>query len=111
MPFKVTVGGQVLTTEDLTLDEIEVVEADAGESWLFVVQAPAKSAKHAKAVLSAVLRHGGMAADEAAKLAGALTLREVLDCFELVDDDRPTEHSDGVPVVDPPPATEGSETT
>jgi len=111
MPFKVTVGGQVLTTEDLTLDEIEVVEADAGDSWLFIVQAPAKSAKHAKAVLAAVLRHGGMDPGEAAKLAGGLTLREVLDCFELVDDDRPVEHSDGVPVVDPPPATEGSETT
>jgi hypothetical protein len=111
MPFKVTVGGQVLTTEDLTLDEIEVVEADAGESWLFIVQAPAKSARHAKAVLTAVLRHGGMDAAEASKVAGALTLREVLDCFELVDDDRPTEHVDGVPVVDPPVAAEGSETT
>jgi hypothetical protein len=32
-------------------------------------------------------------------------------CFELVDDDRPDSHVDGVPVVDPPPATEGSETT
>ena len=111
MPFKVSVGGQVLTTEDLTLDEIAIVEDEAGDSWLFIVQAPAKSAKHAKAVLSAVLRHGGMPADEAAKQAGALTLREVLDCFELVDDDRPTEHNDGVPAVDPPVAAEGSETT
>ena len=74
MPFKVTVGGQVLTTEDLTLDEIEVVEQDAGDSWLFIVQAPAKSARHAKAVLTAVLRHGGMDAAEASALAGGLTL-------------------------------------
>jgi hypothetical protein len=52
-----------------------------------------------------------MDAAEASKVAGALALREVLDCFELVDDDRPVEHADGVPVVDPPMAAEGSETT
>ena len=110
MPFQVSVGGRVLTTEDLTLDEIEVIEAAAGEPWLFIVSAPAKSAKHAKAILAAVLRRG-MDADAAEAAAGAMTMREVLAAFELVDDDRPVEHRDGVPVVDPPPATDGPGTT
>ena len=110
MPFQVTVGGQVLTTEDLTLDEIAVIEADAGEPWLFIVSAPAKSAKHAKAILAAVLRRG-MDADAASAAAGAMTMREVLAAFELVDDDRPIEHTDGVPVVDPKADTAGPATT
>ena len=110
MPFQVTVGGRVLTTEYLTLDEIEVIEAAVGEPWLFIVQAPAKSARHAKAILAAVLGRG-MDADAANAQAGAMTMREVLAAFELVDDDRPIEHNDGVPVVDPPQATDAPATT
>lgn len=110
MPFQVSVGGWVLTTEDLTLDEIAVIESEVGEPWLFIVQAPAKSAKHAKAILAAVLARG-MDADAANAQAGGMTMREVLAAFELVDDDRPIEHTDGVPVVDPPQATDAPATT
>lgn len=104
MPLKVTINDQSWLTEDLTLDELADVEGDAGESWSFVLQAPLKTAVSARAILVRFLaREHGL--EHAAKLAGGMTFREVLDAFEFVEDDRPEEYKKDVPVVDPKAGT------
>ena len=99
MLYKVSVDGKTWNTEDLTLDEAIAVEEETGESWLFLN--PIRSAKHAKAILARFLaREHGL--DAARDRVGAMSVTEVLDCVDKADaDDRPTEHRDGVPVVDP----------
>ena len=104
MPFRITVDGESITTEDLTLDECVEIEKEAEEAWSFVILAPLKSAAHARAVLTKVMarKHGP---EEAAKRAGAMTFSQVLDAFEHVEDDQPKQYQDGMPVVDPKAAS------
>jgi hypothetical protein len=101
MPFRVTLDGKSWLSEDLTVDETCEIEAAVEDDWWFVVTAPVKTAKHARAILTALsARTHGKA--EAAKRVGAMTARQMVDAFELVDDhDRPIEWVDGLPVVDP----------
>jgi len=110
MPLKVTINDRSWLTEDLTLDELADVEHDAGESWSFVLQAPLKTAVSARAILVRFLarEHGP---EQAVKLAGGMTFREVLDAFEFVEDDRPEEYKKDVPVVDPKAGTDEPGTT
>lgn len=99
MRYQVSVDGKSWVTEDLTLDEAIEVEAETGESWLFLN--PIRSAKHAKAILTRFLaREHGL--DAARDRVGAMSVTDVLDCVDRAEsDDRPAEHRDGVPVVDP----------
>ena len=109
MAQKVTVDGQSRFLDDLTLDETVQCEEEVGESWANAN--PLRSAKWARAIMTRFLaRTTGEA--EAAKKIGALSLKETFTCIENVDDDdRPVEHMDGVPVVDPKAAGADSATT
>jgi hypothetical protein len=106
------IDGLVLLVDDLTLDEFREIEAETGVRWSSVN--PLVSADQAHAVLSAVLRRT-MTAEDAQKRVGAMTLTETLTHIRLEryerSDDRPANYVDGVPVVDPPPATGGTVTT
>lgn len=110
MPFRITVDGRSMLTEDFTLDELTAIEAEVGESWDFVVMAPYKTARHATSLIKHFLsrQHGP---EEASKRAGAMTFKQVLDAMEPVEDDRPKMHQDGVPVVDPKAETAEPATT
>lgn len=108
MPVRVTVGGDSWLVDDLTLDEVVEVEKETGESWLRLN--PLRSAVHARAVMVRFLaRTAGE--DEARRRLGGMKVADVVAAITVVDDDRPQEFHDGVPVVDPPQAGDGQATT
>lgn len=101
MPFRVTIDGESIITEDLTLDELVEIEKEAGEPWSFAIAAPLKTAASGRAIATKLLarRYGP---EEGAKRAGAMTFKQILDAFEHVPDDRPEDYSkDGIPKPDP----------
>lgn len=109
--WKLTIpgGDAEFTTDDLTIAETARCEREVGESWLHAH--PLRSAAWACAIMTR-FRAREVGEDAAAREVGAMTVRDVLARIEkLDDDDRPTEHADGVPVVDPPPVTDDTETT
>lgn len=108
MPYKVTVDGKSWLTEDLTLDEAIEVEKETGESWLYLN--PIRSAKHAKAIIARFLARD-TDIDQARARVGSMSVTDVLGCVDNADDDRPAEHKDGVPTVDPKAESGEPETT
>ncbi len=110
MPFVFHLdNGHHITSDDLTLDEAVAAESAVGESWLLLN--PLQHASHCRALL-VQLYSRYMPKDDAAKKVGALSLKTAIDCVDWTDsDDRPIEHSDGMPIVDPKEDTAGTETT
>lgn len=98
--IRVTVDGVMYDLDDMTLDEACSFEAATGASWARMN--PTTSALHCRAVLVELYART-RSHDEAEKVVGALTSRQAVDHIDLVDadDDRPVEHNDGIPVVDP----------
>ena len=94
MPYRVTVDGVSFLTDDLTLDEAIGIETATGTPWTQIN--PIRSGEHCKLVMVAFLSRS-RSADEAAKVVGGLTLRQVLDAVTWVEDDLPTEYEDGLP--------------
>lgn len=68
-----------VTTDELTLDDIETVEKVAGVPWVLVN--PLASAKEAKGLLTVLLMRAGIAEDEALKAAGKTPLRKLAGAF------------------------------
>ena len=110
MPFVFDAPGlPPATSDDLTLDEMVDIERETGEAWISVN--PLGRADHARAVLVRLYarQHG---AEEGRKRAGALTVGQTQAAVTWrAEDDRPIEHRDGVPVVDPKADTDGPATT
>lgn len=107
----VKVDGEVLlNTEDLTFDELGVIEETSGIGWMYLN--PNNATGVARALLALALIKSGMADAAARDKVGQMTKREFRDAFELVvegvNDDRPKEWVDGLP--DPKEAT-GSSTS
>jgi hypothetical protein len=96
--YRVTVGGDSHLVDDLTLDEVVEVEKETGESWLLMN--PIRSAVQARALMVRFLARS-VGEDAARKQIGAMRVADVVAAIERVDDDRPDEFVDGVPVVDP----------
>lgn len=96
----ITVDGHEYDLDDLTLDEACSFERATGASW--ATMNPTTSAAHCRAVLVELYARA-RSRDEAEKVVGALTSRQAVDHINVVDadDDRPVEHKDGIPVVDP----------
>lgn len=106
---KLTIDGATYYTDDLTLDEIALCEDDTGESWLLAN--PYRSAKWIRAITVRILART-IGEDEAKVRVGKQTVKETLAGVEMAyDDDRPDEHMDGVPLVDPKEAEADSATT
>lgn len=107
MPFKVTLPGDggTFVTDDLTVGEAEWIEQQTGGTWLTLN--PVRSAGDWRAVVAAYLMRG-MDEDAAVKQARSYALRDVTGGIELVDDDRPTEHEDGIPKAAGGGSTSGS---
>lgn len=111
MPFTFTFPDlpDGLTSDDLTLDEMAAIEAETGEPWIAVN--PLARADHALAVLTRFYARGHDLKQGRAR-AGALTVAQTsAGVHWQKEDDRPIEHRDGIPVVDPKEDTAGSATT
>jgi hypothetical protein len=110
VPFVFTLDdGRKVTADDLTLDEAVNAEAATGDSWLELN--PLQHAAHCRALLVELYARA-MPRDDAVKKVGALGLKAAIDSVDWSsDDDRPIEHNEGIPVVDPKEDTAGTETT
>lgn len=68
---------------ELTLDELEAIERWIGVSWEHID--PIKSARCARAVITAAYRRKGLSPEDAAKAAGSHTMDQVVDAYKLVE--------------------------
>lgn len=93
MPWKLTLDGQALTADDMTLAECDRVEAETGTDWSQL--SPVRTAKHARAIAAVLFARTDPA--DAQNRADRLTVRELLAGFEVVEGDLPTEFADGIP--------------
>jgi hypothetical protein len=91
-----------VTTDELTLDDIETVEKVAGVPWVMIN--PLASAKEAKGLLTILLVRAGVAEDEALKAAGKTTLQKLAHAFtyEMPDRQPATGSITGDGASDPP---------
>lgn len=109
MAFRVTLAEGSWSTDDLTLGEVVDIERETGESW--VVMNPLRSAAQARAIIRRLLARD-LGIDKATAKTDAMRVVDVVDAIEPeVKDDRPRQHVDGVPLVDPKAETGGSATT
>lgn len=106
----VKVDGAEYDVEDLTLDETCRFEQATGASWAQLN--PTQSALHCRAILLEFYSRT-RSRSEAERAVGALSTRAAVEHIVIVDaeDDRPVEHRDGVPVVDPKTGPAGTATT
>lgn len=109
MAFRITLAEGSWSTDDLTLGEVVEIERETGDSW--IVMNPLRSAAQARAIIRRLLaRDHGI--DKATATVDAMRVVDVVDAIEYEDkDDRPKQHVDGVPQVDPKGAAGGSATT
>jgi hypothetical protein len=68
-----------VTTDELTLDDVEIAEKVAGVPW--VLLNPLASAKEAKAFLTLTLMRAGVTEDEALKAASKTPLSDLASAF------------------------------
>jgi hypothetical protein len=68
-----------LTTDELTLDDIETVEKVCAVPWVLIN--PLASAREAKGLLAVLLIRGGVPEPEALKAAGKTTLKKLAGAF------------------------------
>jgi hypothetical protein len=68
-----------VTTDELTLDDIEIAEKVAGVPWVIIN--PLASAKEAKALLTLLLMRAGIPEGEALKAAGKTSLKKLAGAF------------------------------
>lgn len=94
MPYRITIDDATFESDDLTLDEAIAIEQATGTAWSNLN--PMRSGEHCKLVIAAYLART-RGPEEAAKVVGSMTLREVLAAVKWVDDDLPTEYEDGLP--------------
>lgn len=87
-----TPGGQV-RIGDLPLDVVCQLEGDTETEWWQIAAHPYRSAKVAKAVYLACCAHVGCE-------PAALTLRDITETFETVEEDLPTLYEGGIPKAD-----------
>lgn len=108
MPWQITYDGHVWTENDLTISDCEKIEVLTGESWLTI--SPTRSAKHCRVIIEYLMtaKEGISEADAQAKVRNE-TATKFLDgkTIQFVDDDLPTEFTDG----NPPPAVDPSTDT
>jgi hypothetical protein len=91
-----------VTTDELTLDDIETAEKVAGIPW--VLLNPLASAKEAKAFLTLLLMRAGVTEDEALKAASKTPLARLAGSFTFEMANRPATSTSmvGKGEADPP---------
>jgi hypothetical protein len=89
--WAVKVDGRMVQIQDLALDTLAGIAERNKVSWIDVISAPARDAHVARDVLAAACTHAGTEAPT------AISGREMLERFELIEDDKPQEFTDGIP--------------
>lgn len=92
-----------VTTDELTLDDIDTVEKVCGVPWVLIN--PLASAKEAKGMLTVLLVRAGIPEDEALKAAGKTPLPKLAKAFRYELPDReatPEPASSNGEAPDPP---------
>jgi hypothetical protein len=89
--FQANIGGKKLFLFDLPIEDCETIGTANGISWLSCIDAPLQSAAVAKAVVAAAAKKLGVPTPDLP------SVRVIFDMLELVDDDLPTEHAEGLP--------------
>lgn len=84
MSWKITLNGDTYSSLDLTLGEVEALERISGEPWVLIN--PFAKVACARAYLAVFSIRNGMSDSEVTAYVNALTLRELQDAFEWVDD-------------------------
>lgn len=102
MPFEITIDGHAYRTDDLTVAEAEELEDECGQTWLQLN--PIRSAKEFRATAALFLRRT-RTPEVAAKEAAALTVKAAQENVRWVEDNLPTEFSDGIPKEEGSPST------
>ena len=102
MPFEITVAGETFRSDDLTVDEFLAIEKDTGRTWWDLN--PIRSAGEFKAMASAWLART-RSPEDAAKIVGSLSIRDVVDNAKVVSDDLPDMYEDGIPKAEGGPST------
>ena len=82
--------GRLVRLEDIPARQLGDLESRFGVSWLELVGRPLGDSQHALAMYEKCCALAGVDVKE-------LTVRELLDAFELVDDDRPEMYIGGLP--------------
>jgi hypothetical protein len=78
-------GYPSITTDELTLDEVELVEKVAGVPWVAIN--PTNSLRCAKALFVVMAVRAGVAEDEAIKSVSSMTLKKIKRSFTFVQGD------------------------
>lgn len=94
MPYKLSVFGRELNTEDLTVGEVEQLEVELEVSWLLLN--PQVSIRHCRAIVATFLARE-MSAEAANEKIRAVPIPEMAAGIEKVPDSRPTMWEDGAP--------------
>ncbi len=87
MSWRVTLRGDTYSSLDLTLNEVEALEGIAGQSW--TLMNPFASVRAAKAYLAVFAMRQGLSDEQVVDITGSLTLNEIRDAFEWVEDKAP----------------------
>jgi len=104
MPFELVLEGKTYRTDDLTIEEAEIIEDVSGRTWLQLN--PMRSAKEFRAVAVAFLSRD-FDADKAKLMVAGLAIQTAQDAVRFVDDDLPRLFEDGLP----DPKAEGGNST
>lgn len=106
MPFVITFDGRSFNTDDLTIDEVAVVERETNLSWLVVN--PAETAMGWRAIVKAFLCREESAETVAKRLA-KVKVKEAMNTVKWVEDDLPDVYEDGIPKAETAaPSIDGS---
>ena len=101
MSWLITVDGVKFNSDDMTVEELGEVEKISGVPWS--IANPLREVTVAKAFVAvALLRVDG---DHAADKLAGLTLRDLKDAFEWVDDEGQGVEEELDPSAPPPPST------
>lgn len=113
MGWRLTWQGEIYRELDMTIGQAEQIEQLTGENWVTIN--PARTAKHALAILSVMHAHRtGRPLDEVRREVSDISVDQfITEVFALDDgdDDLPTEYTDGNPPPAVAPSTRGSSTS
>lgn len=93
--FQANIGDKKLFLFDLPIEDCEAIGVAHNISWLSCIDSPLQSAAVAKAVVAAVAKKLGVPMPELS------SVRVLYDMLNLVEDDLPAEHADGIPKSEP----------
>jgi hypothetical protein len=110
--LQITLGGVTATIDDLKYEDLVTLFKETGCNYADLLS-PLDTSKdpdwYGAIARLFLTRFGGHTPESAKALVDSMSMRQIVASLDWVDDDRPIEHTDGIPVVDP--KTGGVETS